>query len=89
MRPRPSALTESHDWFRNRLEALLDPRHELVRLAGILNWPRFDETFGELYSDRGCRGQPTRLMVGLEYRKQRYRRSDESVVARGVENPYW
>ncbi len=34
MRPRPSACTESHDRFRNRLENLLDPRHALVRLAG-------------------------------------------------------
>ncbi len=37
MRPKPTAFTESHDGFRNRLENLLDQRHALVHLAGILD----------------------------------------------------
>ncbi len=89
MRLRPSAFTESHDRFRHHLENRIDPRHELVRLAGILNWSRFDETFGALYCpDQGCPGKLTRLMVGLESLQQMYRLSDEAVVAHWVENPY-
>ncbi len=38
IRPRPAAFTESHDRFRHRLGNRIDPRHELVRLAGILDW---------------------------------------------------
>ncbi|MEO0375082.1 MAG: transposase [Cyanobacteria bacterium P01_A01_bin.17] len=32
---------------------------------------------------------PTRLLVGLHYLKALYDESDESVVAKWVENPYW
>lgn len=90
MRPRQPASTDTHDLFRHRLENLLDQRHELVRLAGILDWERFDETFGALYCPvNGCPGKATRLMVGLEYLKHLHGLSDEAVVARWVENPYW
>ena len=32
---------------------------------------------------------PTRLMVGVHYLKALYDESDESVVSKWVENPYW
>lgn len=32
---------------------------------------------------------PTRLLVGLHYLKHSYHESDESVVEKWVENPYW
>ncbi len=90
MRPRPSAGTESHDRFRNRLQNRLDPRHARVRLAGILDGSRFDETFGVRYGpDRGSPGQPPRGMVGRESLQPVYPLSDEAVVAGWVENPYW
>ena len=34
-------------------------------------------------------GTPTRVMVGLHYLKHTFNESDESVVERFVENPYW
>jgi IS5 family transposase len=40
-------------------------------------------------SDVGRPGIPTRVLVGLHYLKHAYGESDESVVARWVENPYW
>ncbi len=91
MRLRPSTFTESHDLFRRHLENMIDPRHELFRLASILDWPRFDETFDALYCPgQGCPGKPMRGMVRLvEYLKQIYRLSDEMVVASWVGNPYW
>ncbi len=89
LRPGPCAGTESHDRFRNRLENRLDPRHARVRLAEILDWSRFDQTFGVRYGpDRGSPGQPTRGMVGLESLQPVYPLSDEAVVAGWVENPY-
>ncbi len=89
LRPRPCAGTESHDRFRNRLQNRLDPRHARVRLAGTLDWSRFDEIFGVRYGpDRGSPGQPTRGMVGRESLQPVYPLSDEAVVAGWVENPY-
>jgi len=77
------------DLFRERLEAIIDPRHALVRLAGLVPWSRFDDAFGRFYRPIGRPAKPTRLMVALHYLKHVHDLSDEEVVARWVENPYW
>jgi transposase, IS5 family len=77
------------DLFRERLEAIIDPHHALVRLAGLVPWSRFDDAFGRFYRPIGRPAKPTRLMVGLHYLKHVHDLSDEEVVARWVENPYW
>ena len=60
MRPKESDLSLATDLFRNRLENLLDQRHELYRLAGLIEWGEFDAAFGELYcADNGCPGKAT------------------------------
>jgi len=87
LEPDPSPVS---DLFRNRLENLLEQRHELYRLAGMIEWSEFDVAFGELYcSDNGCPAKAMRLMVGLQYLKHLYGLSDDEVVMRWVENPYW
>jgi IS5 family transposase len=58
-------------------------------LAGLVPWSRFDEAFGRFYRPIGRPAKPTRLMVGLHYLKHVHDLSDEEVVARWVENPYW
>ena len=58
------------------LAAQLDPRHELSRLAGQLNWSGFEESFGPLYSEEGRPALPIRRMVGLLILKQLYNLSD-------------
>jgi IS5 family transposase len=69
---------------------MLDQRHELYRLADLIDWNRFDAEFGALYCpDNGCPAKATRLMVGLQYLKHLYGLSDDHVVMRWVENPYW
>jgi transposase, IS5 family len=66
MRPKEPTGGEDLDLFRARLENIVDQRHALVRLAALIEWDRFDEAFGALYSDGvGRPGLPTRLMVGL------------------------
>jgi IS5 family transposase len=88
MRPsRPSS--GKSDLFRERLEVIIDLGHPLVRLAGLVPWSRFDDAFGGFYRPLGRPAKPTRLMVGLHYLKHVHDLSDEEVVARWVENPYW
>jgi len=88
MRPtRP--LSGKSDLFRERLEVIIDPHHALVRLAGLVPWSHFEEAFGRFYRPIGRPAKPTRLMVGLHYLKHVHDLSDEEVVARWVENPYW
>ena len=79
----------SDDLFRERLDAIIDMRHPLVRLAGLMPWADFDESFGKFYKPLGRPAKPTRLMVGLHYLKHTYDLSDEETVDRWVENPYW
>lgn len=76
------------DLFRERLDAIIDMRHGLVRLAGLMPWSDFDESFGKFFKATGRPAKPTRLMVGLHYLKHVYDLSDEEVVERWVENPY-
>ena len=90
MRPRSTGPTPQDELFQNRLEDLLDQRHELVRLATLIDWDAFDRHWGELFSDtRGAPAISTRLIAGLHYLKHLYKLSDEDVVRRWVENPYW
>jgi len=69
---------------------MINMAHPLVKLAKDFDWERLDHEFGKLYTRDTCRpGLPTRLPVGLHYLKYAYDESDESVVARFMENPYW
>lgn len=78
------------DLFKSRLTNLLDKKHPLYVLAHVIEWATFDDVFGELYSEgQGRPAKPTRLMVGLHYLKYANDLSDEEVVGKWVENPYW
>jgi transposase, IS5 family len=90
MRPSKPDPKEPDDLFRARLSQQLDMRHPLVRLAGLLEWGGLETRFGPLYHPHvGRPGIPIRLMVGLSYLQHTFGLSDEEVVARWVENPYW
>jgi Transposase domain (DUF772) len=71
------------------LESLLDATHPLVKLTRQIDWEQFVKQFGKLYSEEGRPSVPMRVMVGLQYLRSLYNESDESVVAKWVENPYW
>ncbi len=81
MRPKPipTPSKSETDMFRNRLENMIDMRHELVRLAELIDWKRFDDAFGGLYAEKGRPGLPTRLMVGLHLLKHARGISDDQV----------
>jgi len=89
MHPSLALRTPEDDLFRHRLENLLDTRHELCQLAEQIPWAQCTDRFGPLYAEHGRPGLPLRLLIGLQYLKHLYAVSDEEVVARWVENPYW
>ena len=89
MKPKKQETSACDDLFRLRLEQILDQRHALYRLAGKIDWNAVETHFGKLYAEEGRPGIPIRLMVGLHYLKHTFNESDETVVARWVENPYW
>jgi IS5 family transposase len=89
MRPKEPDGNEELELFRSRLETIVDPRHPLVRLAKLIDWRRFDEAFGALYTDGvGRPGLSTRLMIGLHLLKHMDGLSDEAVCARYLDSPY-
>ena len=89
MLPKPQPC-DAFELFQSHFDQLLNPAHELVQLARKIDWSRFQAAFASGYSpDMGAPAKATRLMVGLQYLKYTFNESDESVVARWVENPYW
>lgn len=90
MKPKSQETAGQSDLFNTRLEDILNPRHELYRLATLIDWQVLDHEFGQFFSPGiGAPALPTRLVAGLHYLKHAFACSDEAVVERWVENPYW
>ena len=90
MQPKRKKKDNRIELFRERLENILDRRHELFRLAGLIDWEFFEKEFTGFYKGNcGQPGTPIRLMVGLSYLQHAFVLSDESVVNGWVENSYW
>jgi transposase, IS5 family len=90
MKPRERRESGQQDLFKARLDQILDLRHALVRLSGLIDWRFLEERFGAVYTDGpGSPPLPTRLMAGLEILKYSYNLSDERVCAQWLENPYF
>lgn len=88
MPPKKPKLRDD-ELFRMQLTNMIDMDHPLVKLAGLIDWSRFDEAYGRFYTQKGRPGLPTRLMAGLHLLKHMDGLSDEAICARWVENPYW
>jgi IS5 family transposase len=89
MPPKPQNR-DAFELFQSHFDQLLNPAHELVQLARKIDWGRFEGSFANCYCpDFGAPAKASRLMVGLQYLKYTFDESDESVVERWVENPYW
>lgn len=87
---KPKKVVPQRELFGARLSELLNPEHPLFVLAERIKWGEFDKAIDGCYaSELGRPGVNTRLMVGLMYLKHAFNESDESVVERWVENPYW
>lgn len=59
---------------------MIDPRHELVKLAALIDWEMFEREWAEFFLSH--KGRPTtelRLVAGLPCLQHAYRLSDEAV----------
>ncbi|MFM9976335.1 MAG: IS5 family transposase [Beijerinckiaceae bacterium] len=82
--------TGQRDFFKARLDQILDLKHPLVKLAGVVSWGFLEKAFGSVYRDGpGHPPLPTRLMAGLAILKATYNLSDEALCERWIENPYY
>ncbi len=89
MKPKPQPR-DIFELFQAHFDQILNRKHGLMQLADKIDWSRFDAAFADSYSeDLGAPAKATRLMVGLQYLKYAFDESDESVIDRWVENPYW
>ena len=78
------------DLFRSRLSSQINLSHELVRLAETIDWEGLHTHLSQLFTaGSGQPPKPVRLIVGLLILQQTYGCSDEEVVQRWIENPYW
>jgi IS5 family transposase len=89
MRPKQHETTGSGDLFRARLDQIINMQHELVQLAGKIDWDFLDGEIAPLYSDKGRPGIATRFVIGLLLLKHIYGLSDEGVCERWVYDPYF
>ncbi len=91
MKPRKSPCTDGQrELFRTELERMIDLDHALVKLSKTINWDALEKYFGKNFCENNGRpGVSTRLMVSLHYLKYSHNLSDEEVVSKWVENPYW
>ena len=81
---------ETIDMFRSRLDQIINLNHPIAKLANQIDWSFLETAFREHYSDdQGRPSKTIRLMAGLHYLKHTFDESDESVVDKLLENPYW
>ena len=87
---KPKSRVPQRELFGFQLSEMLNPDHPLYVLAERIDWQQFELAIEGCYAkELGRPGVNTRMMVGLMYLKHAFNESDESVVARWVENPYW
>ena len=89
MKPARQNNQQSH-LFQSRLSNQLSQNHPLIQLSKLIDWKSFEEEFSELFMEKiGQPAKPVRLVVGILMLQHMYGFSDENIVYRWVENPYW
>lgn len=72
------------------LVQFIDKEHELCQLAEKINWDELEKDLSVYYCpDNGRPSIPIRKITGVILLKRMFKESDESVVDRWKENPYW
>jgi IS5 family transposase len=89
MRPKQQPEARHDDLFRARLDQIINMRHELVVLAGKIDWAWLDGELAGSFSDQGRPAEPVRFMIGMFLLKHSYALSDERVWERWVQDPYF
>jgi IS5 family transposase len=91
MKPKKSPIhSRQQAFFRVLLDDLVDKSHPLIQLGNKIGWQFLEAKLSEpFHEEKGAPAKPVRLMAGLQYLKHTYNLSDERLVERWVENPYW
>jgi IS5 family transposase len=85
-----SRAPEQDDLLRPRLVDMIDARHELVKLAALIDWDFFEREWAGFFpSHQGRPATSPRLVAGLMYLQHAFKLSDEAIIARWVQNPYY
>ncbi len=81
---------QQYHLFASRLSTQLSSNHPLVQLSKLIDWKPLEEDFSGLFVEKiGQPAKPVRLVVGIMMLQHMYGLSDEQIVFRWVENPYW
>jgi transposase, IS5 family len=75
--------------LKQHLENLINPNHPLCNLAKRIPWDDLEKHFGSHCHHSGRPAKPIRLIISLLILKQLHDLSDETIVERWVENPYF
>lgn len=89
MQPRSVGNATNLDLFRNRLDNIINMKHEIVILSDKIDWSWIEENLKDYYLEKGRPGAPIRLLVGILILKYMNNLSDEEVCALWKENPYY
>ena len=87
-KPKTANPSQQSFLYPNLLDQL-NPKHPLLQLANQIDWCYFENEFDSLYSHLGKPSKPIRLMVGLSILKHLENLSDEVLMQRWVQNPYY
>jgi len=88
---KPSKINHSQNrLFDIRLSDQLNYKRALYQLAQKIDWEYFEKEFVTLFTCKpGQPPKPIRLIIGLLMLQHIFNESDELVVSKWVENPYW
>src|SRR5580704_6478206 len=89
MRPKQHTTTRDGALFRVHMGQIMYMKHELVQLAGTLDWGWSHGEISRLYSAQGRPGIETRFVIGLLLLKHIYGLPDAGVCDRWVSDPYF
>jgi len=90
MTPKKPENHPQRELYKSYLDDMIDMNHPLVHLAQRIDWEATVPHFEHYYcADNGRAGLQLRLQIGLQLLKHMHSLSDEQVVMRWVENPYW
>jgi IS5 family transposase len=82
--------TPQLNMFQVPLKQFINESHGLVQLSKKIDWESIESDLRVYYcEDNGRPSVPIRLIVGVIMLRRMFNQSDESVLDRWVENPYW
>ncbi|MCK9208318.1 MAG: transposase [Salinivirgaceae bacterium] len=82
--------TSQLEMFRIPIKHFIKEGHELVLLSKKIDWDQLEESLDPFYcKDNGRPGIPIRTIAGIILLRRMFDGSDESVLGRWAENPYW